>query len=363
MNKEIDILIRHMRDDEKKEVLKMAKASFPFIIRMGLSLTPYVLVAERNGKLIGATVLKFFTLSQNRKCGFVSWIFTAPEARGNGAGQSLINAAIDFFKENECDEISALVEGYNTSSSKLFSTRGFSILSLEQQIRCYGFNTIHIWLKTSYFLPIGYFLWRYPKIEKKNNPVIQWWLMILINSLIILIMFWRRSGFQKIDLIAFLCLPLGCFVYFGIRELSMRITAKIIKLSTVYRPWEGWFIFNFALAFILGGWLPLPGAIYPDKDKWSYRDYNSKLGIVAFAGAFSLLSLLWLNWIVLQFNFLPHEVKVWLDITLIIMKTFVLFDVIFIFAPFNTFNGRRIWNWNRIMWSILAIASAAILLI
>jgi len=45
-----------------------------------------------------------------------------------GTGQKLIEAALHFFEDKGCEEIMACVEGSNTSSSKLFSTRGFSIL-------------------------------------------------------------------------------------------------------------------------------------------------------------------------------------------------------------------------------------------
>ncbi len=97
--------------------------------------TPHVLVAEQNGQLLGATVLKLIPLPRNRKGGLIYWVFTAPEASGMRAGQRLIESATHFFEDKGCDEIMTCVEGINTSSSKLFSTRGFSILSPGQQFR------------------------------------------------------------------------------------------------------------------------------------------------------------------------------------------------------------------------------------
>jgi hypothetical protein len=56
--------------------------------------TPNVLVAERDGHLLGAVVLKLLTLPHNRKGGLVYWAFTAPEARGLGLGGSLDDASV-----------------------------------------------------------------------------------------------------------------------------------------------------------------------------------------------------------------------------------------------------------------------------
>jgi GNAT superfamily N-acetyltransferase len=111
----MDITVRPMRPGEKPEVRKMFRRSFPLLLRLFFSWSPHTLVAERGSKLLGAIVLKTYPLSGGRKGGFVSWIFTAPEARGSGAGQHLIEAALDLFVTQGCDEVAASVEGYNAS--------------------------------------------------------------------------------------------------------------------------------------------------------------------------------------------------------------------------------------------------------
>jgi len=68
--------------------------------------------------MLGATVLKLIPLPGNRKGGLVWWVFTAPEARGMGAAQRLIEAALHFIQDQGCDEILAMrltANGYGLS--------------------------------------------------------------------------------------------------------------------------------------------------------------------------------------------------------------------------------------------------------
>jgi hypothetical protein len=92
-----------------------------------------------------------------------------------GTGQKLIEAALHFFEDKECDEIMACVEGFNTSSSKLFSTRGFSILSPGQQFQRYGIRILPLWVRISHYIDIGHFLWVRPRTKQPDNPALQWW--------------------------------------------------------------------------------------------------------------------------------------------------------------------------------------------
>ena len=157
-----DITVRPMRPEEKPEVREMFRRSFALVKRWFFSWTPDVLVVEQGGELLGAVMLETYPLPGDRKGGFVTWVFTAPEARGTGAGQRLIEAALDLFESRGCDEVTTFVEGYNTSSSKLFSTRGFSVLSPGQQLRRYGPGILALWVRWRNLLDIGHFVWARP---------------------------------------------------------------------------------------------------------------------------------------------------------------------------------------------------------
>jgi GNAT superfamily N-acetyltransferase len=356
MTQESNIYVRPMRLEEKRDVHNIMSRSFPLVQSWFFSFTPHVLVAEQNGQLLGATVLKLVPLPGSRKGGLISWVFTAPEARGMGAGQRLIEAALHFFEDKRCNEIMACVEGYNTSSSKLFSTRGFSILSPGQQFRRYGIGILPLWVRIFHYIDIGHFLWARPGTEQPDNPALQWWGNVLMNALVLLLMLWRWNGFSDVNLTAFIAVPLICVLFFGVRELAMRLTANGYGLSVRYRAWESGFPLSLAIALAFGGWYPVAGSVYPTKNGWRYRDLIPMLGPIAFAGALSVLLFTWGVWALLHFSVLPPEIKTWINITIIIGKLLALFDIALIFFPFVSFNGRRIWDWNRVVWSVLAAA-------
>jgi predicted N-acetyltransferase YhbS len=106
-----NIAIRSMRADEKQAVGAIMRRSFELTQQLFFSWSKNVLVAELDGKLLGAIVLKMFSLPAGRKGGLIAWVFTAPEARGTGAGQRLIEASLAFLEEQGCDELMACVEG------------------------------------------------------------------------------------------------------------------------------------------------------------------------------------------------------------------------------------------------------------
>ncbi|MEM9449299.1 MAG: GNAT family N-acetyltransferase [Cyanobacteria bacterium P01_E01_bin.6] len=110
-----DVNIRPMRDDERLIVRSMMRRAFSFIEQCYFEWTPNILVVERDGQLLGAIVLKLFALPHHRKGGTISWLSTVPEARGQGLGQYLVEAGLDFLERQGCDEILISVEGFNTS--------------------------------------------------------------------------------------------------------------------------------------------------------------------------------------------------------------------------------------------------------
>jgi hypothetical protein len=43
--------------------------------------------------------------------------------------------------------------------------------------------------------------------------------------------------------------------------------------------------------------------------------------------------------------------------------TLAAVDVLLAFFPFASFNGRRIWDWNRAAWGMLAVAVAGLFVV
>jgi len=357
--KESDILIRLMRNDEKKEIRRVMRRSFPLVQQWFFTLTPDVLVAVKNEKVLGAIVLKPLPLPRKRKGGLMYWGFTDPEARGLNIGLKLYKAGIDYLEKLGCDEILGCVEGNNTSSNKLLVAHGFSILSPAQQFRRYGLGTFLLWFRIFHYLDVGHFLWVRPGPDKPDSPVLQLWGTIITNSLVLLLTFiWIFSRVKPLYLVV---VPFFIILFFGIRFVAMKAAAKLCGLSVRYRAWESGFPLSFVIALAFGGWYPIPGSVYPDSDKWRYRQLKHKLGPIALAGAFSVLLLTCgLSFLFLSLSlppgwtFLPRFADM-------VGKPLIIFDILLPFFPFVSFNGRRIWDWNRIVWVALAVATVAVI--
>jgi L-amino acid N-acyltransferase YncA len=351
------VYIRPMRAEEKREVGAIMRRSFELTQQLFFSWTADVLVAEQDGKLLGAVVLKMFPLKGGRKGGLIGWIFTAPEARGTGSGQRLLEAGISFLQERGCDELIACVEGYNTSSSKLFATRGFSILSPGEQFRRYGLGVLTMWIYTFHYIDIGHFLWVRPGTSRPDNPAMQWWGNWLANVLVFGLALWRRCGFSQVSLSSVIEIPLLLIMFLGIRTLSMHWMARRQKMAIRYRAWESGFPLSLLIAIAFGGPYPILGNFYPTSDKWRYRELLPKLGPMALSGVLPILALTWGAWALTRFGELGAETSRLISSAMTTGLIISLFDIVLTFFPFVSFNGRRIWDWNKLLWVLCAFAT------
>jgi hypothetical protein len=101
---------------------------------------------------------------------------------------------------------------------------------------------------------------------------------------------------------------------------------------------------------------PVPGSIYPRQGTWGYRDLLPKLGPMAFAGASAVLIFAWASWALVQFGEPLSEAAVWGRAAHTAGLMLATFDVLLPFSMFSSFDGRRVWDWNRTAWGALAVA-------
>ena len=352
-----------MQANEKPAVRAIMCQSFPVVQQWFFSWTPHILVAEQEGHLLGAILLKTFALPGDRKGGLASWVFTATAARGLGAGQQLVEAGLDFLRAQGCDEIMACVEGYNTSSSKLFATRGFSILSPGEQLRRYRLGLLSLWARIFHIIDIGHFVWVRPAAKFPARPSMQWWGNWLANSLILWLALWRGNAFGSLAPEVLWMAPLVVLLFFGARLLCMHLTAAHLGVQMRYRAWESAFPLGLGIALGFGAWFPSPGGLYPTSHQWRYKELLPKLGRIALAGVTPVLLLTWGAWTLSHLNTVTPTLETILNLVLTIGKPLSLFDIALPFFPFVSFNGRRLWDWQRGLWGILAIAAVLIFLI
>ncbi|MBN2119015.1 MAG: GNAT family N-acetyltransferase [Anaerolineales bacterium] len=358
-----DIHVRPMLAEEKKVTAAVMRRAFSPLQQLFFSWKGRTLVAEREGQILGATVLNTFPLSGGRKGGIVLWIFTDPAVQGQGAGQALAEAAIAVFDAEGCTDTFACVEGYNTSSSKLWATRGFGILSPGAQFRRYGLGVLPMWWNTFHFIDLGHFLWTRPPADQSDSPALQWWGTLAMNAILIWLALWQHRGFREFHPLYLLMVPLWLLLFLGARTLAMLALAKPQGIALRYRAWESGFPLGIVIALAFGGLYPSPGSFYPTTEGWRYREWLPKLGPVALAGLLPGLILSWGLWALSRFGNLGAGVQMWCNIGMMIGVSFSIFDAFLAFFPFVSFNARRVWDWKFWIWGLLALVTLALAVI
>lgn len=87
-----------------------------------------VLVAEHEGRVVGyvyAGVEPHSWKELREECGFVHDIIVAPDARGHGAGQRLLDAAITWLKARGMPRVMLWTADSNAHAQRLFARHGF----------------------------------------------------------------------------------------------------------------------------------------------------------------------------------------------------------------------------------------------
>jgi ribosomal protein S18 acetylase RimI-like enzyme len=351
--------IRPMEAAERPAVMAVVRRSFPLLQWPFFSFSPHTLVAESAGTILGGIVLKVFPLAGGRRGGLISWIFTGPEARGRGVGQALADAGLERLRQEGCDEVFAGVEGYNASSNKLWATRGFSPLSLRQQIDRYGWRLPAVWWHTFHLFDIGHFLWACPAADDRaERPAAEWWMNIGLNVLLMALAVVRAGGLEP----ATAALIPAVLAFYGVRHLAMAAVARREGLDVRYRAWDSAYLLAAGIALFLGGVFPIPGSLYPTRHDWRFREEAPRLGRMATAGGLAVLAL---GWLLTGVNRLaaPGAAGDWLGYGEMVAKNLAFFDLVLPFFPFASFNGRLVLSWNRVLWVVMAAAGLALFLI
>ncbi len=357
MSLDSNIKIRPMEENEKDIVKKLHKDAFSLIEHCFFSFSPYILVAEYEGKLIGGLTLKIFTiLKKKKKIGVYHWLFTFPGARGLGAAQKLVEEGKRFFKEQGCDETLAQISGYNPSSFKNFYNRGFDIIPFAQQVRRWKFpGLISVWVRTNHIFGNGNFLWGSPKPNKKDKPIVQWVAMIILNFILYFITKVRWRGFGHITPLYIAFTLAATIIVYGLRILMMLIVTRAQGLKMQFRAWGGGYPLSILISVAFGGPYPVPGSIYPKDHNWSHQKLKKKLGVMGLIGCISILTLIWISVYLITFSLVPAEYFQFLDMIVELSMYLIIFEILIPIFPFDVYNGRRVYNWSKPLWMILAV--------
>lgn len=96
-----------------------------------------VLVAERDGRIVGYTFAAVEPLSWKDlrdECGFIHDLLVVDDARRSGVGEELLNAAIEWLREQKIPRVVLGTAAQNETARRLFARRGFRATMIEMTL-------------------------------------------------------------------------------------------------------------------------------------------------------------------------------------------------------------------------------------
>ncbi|MEO7133462.1 MAG: GNAT family N-acetyltransferase [Vicinamibacterales bacterium] len=96
-----------------------------------------VLVAEQRGQIVGYVYAAMEPLSWKDlrgECGFIHDLLVTDAARGHGAGEGLLNAAIHWLQERGMPRVVLGTAAQNEGARRLFERRGFRPTMIEMTL-------------------------------------------------------------------------------------------------------------------------------------------------------------------------------------------------------------------------------------
>jgi hypothetical protein len=331
-----------MKEGEKPEVLALMKASFEPSLESIFYIHPEsTLVAEYEGNLVAGINLDIYTVNRKIKIGYIGWLYTDINHRQQGLAGRLVEQAVTFLTDQHCTDVCACVEGDNPSSFKQLSQRGFTILSLGNQLHLFGFGIRKVYSHASRFFDMGYFLWHYPLAPADRKPLRKSAIPPFVVTLFLNTILWAFC-LKGWNILSLLGLKLGPQVdslpvqlvflpalFLCIRTMAMEISAKVQKIETEYKGWDTAWITALLTTFLFGFPFPVPGNVYIKGTTWSLRTMQKKLTLMASTSQFALA---------VTCLFFAKSVALWYGLLLLTL------DTLFFFYPFCGFNAQRLFK-------------------
>lgn len=367
------ISIREMLPDEKKKVRQLYKKSLSIINRIAFTFAfndtlksarrqkGSCLLALHEDRVIGSFSLRIIEVA-GQSIGLIDAIVTDKDFRGQGIGKMLMAESLAWFKKKECQSILAIADRYNSSSWNMFIHEGFKIYGFSSMFRNFKWKFIRLWWTEGYFFGFGtYFLIKTSGGEKQIGFSQAWH---FISAWLVLVFLWLIPTFREGSapiMIPVIIATTGLSLF--THELSHKFVASLFSLKTVFRVWESGLLFSFVLA-LFGGFFPAYGSTYIDQVDWRYHARQKANGLFFLAGPVASMALAVSFWVVMFVA--SHELLVAAArIGYLTNLVFVILNLLPIEAAAGpaAWDGRKIYTWNKIVWSILSVAVVSLILI
>ena len=365
------ITIRPLAEGEERALAEVMRRSFGGLGAGIFSRGHAAFVAEADGRMVGGVTLTSFRVDASRRGGMVKWLFTLPEARGQGVAASLLDRGLAWFDEAGVTDAFTCIEALNAPSRNRFAHRGFEPLGFVEQVRRYGARLPLVWWHTNHVIDAGDLLWVQRRDGAAADPTAlgaeapdgverSWGLGGLVATLalhaaFVALMFARLGAGFDLTLIGRYTLAIAAVI--GVRTAAMWLVGAAAGVRLQYRPWETGFVLVGAITLLFGRIVLLaPGSVVPRQRTWSTRALAPVLARMGFAGAAAVLALGGLAVWALSAGVATGVASP----ALLYARIVALFDVLLPFFPLTAFSGMRMLQASRAGWALMAAATVAL---
>ena len=341
------IMIRKMEPGESIQVKKLARKAFVGIERFFISTPKNTMVAVVDDKIVGGINIKIIE-SNGKKIGYFDAAFIDPHYHGQGIGKMLYEATTKYLWESGCDALSALVKDDNVASWKLFENNGFCLTSFVEATKHLGFLTMmKQYFTTPFFISNGmeyYLVVKNQKVMPKkviSSRQIIWF--ILANFILMLTSMLTRSAMQ-----------FSVFISSYLFLLSVGVITGYIGTCFSKRQWH--FRVNSGGGVIVAlinmiEIYPLIGNWYPLQYE-NTKSFRKDMGITALCEWLFLLIITLISYVFgAEYLFLAYTYQ--------IGSILLLYRILALY-PFESFGGRRVYDWNKKIYLAMSIVTIII---
>ena len=337
------ISVRKMEPSEADRVKKVAKKAFSIVESMFIGHPKEAMVAEIDHKIVGGILIRYI-VSGGKKIGYFDAAFVDPTYHGQGVGSMLYKETTKYLWDQGCDALSAMVKDDNVGSWKLLLNNDFSLTTLSEGFRQLGFLPMLMqYFTTPCFISNGMEFYLANKDQtirpKKVNTTQQIGLYLLINFLLILFALVGGGPNFKMFFSAYATLLAGG-VIFG-------------YIGTLFSNYKWKFRLNSCGGVIVA--LVNMVAVFPLIGNWYPTKYENTDAFKKAMGLSALCEWLFMLCITIAASTLQSQ-YILFKYLFQLGSAFLMFRIIAIY-PFESFGGRRVYHWNKWLYSILGILS------
>jgi len=341
----MDIIIRELQGNEVKEAVKIARKSFGIVGYVLIRKPKHGLVAVVDDKIAGG-VFYYTKNSGSKKIGVVSFLFTDPKFQGHGIAGKLLDECIGVLWGEGCDGLVTYVQDDNVGSWAAFEKRGFVKTTLLKSAKALGGSAAmksQLFFTETFAFCVGAdFYMALPdevatkKYARKDISIVQIGLFVLMNLLLLPLIIGR--SYDPVMAIA---------------------SIAFVLIGTAFAGWIGtWFTgrkWNFRLT--QGGFLSTAilgiFTIFPMIGNWYPVKYENTPKCRRDMALNSILIWLFLFAIMISNMFIDNLILEGMQNLSAILLIYRCIPIL----PFSSYGSGRVWEWNKPVFGIFAIAS------